>query len=208
MINYKLILERNWEGLIGYTDADWALQDHRHLISAYVFQIDGGIISWSYQKQSIIALSTSEAEFITLTHVTKEALWILHFITELFQPLNFLVKLYSDTQSAIAISYSNQQHVRTKHFNIRLYFIQDTIENKKIRIECLPTDQMLADILTKKIPGPKVKILTEKISILGLRGCVGCIYASRTKNSILIFFSIPLSLYFDFKLCLQFFSIF
>ena len=80
MKDHKLTLGRNQERLSGYADADWAVQDHRHLISAYIYQIDGGTISWSCQKQSIIALSMTKAEFITLTHVTKEALWILHLL--------------------------------------------------------------------------------------------------------------------------------
>jgi transposase InsO family protein len=163
--DYKLTLGRNREGLVGYADADWASQEHRHSISAYIFQIDGGAISWSCQKQSIVALSTTEAEFIALTHATKEALWIQHFISEVYQPLKCPIKLHSDNQSAIAITYGNQQHTRTKHFDIRLYFIRDTVENEKITIEYMPTDRMLADLLTKGLPNPKVKTLTEKLGI-------------------------------------------
>ena len=120
---YKLTLGRNHEGLVGYVDANWASQDHRHSISAYIFKISRGSISWSCQKQSIVALSTTEAEFIVLTHATKEALWMLHFITEIFQLLRLWIKLYLDNQSAITIAYGNQQHSWTKHFNIQLYFI-------------------------------------------------------------------------------------
>ena len=69
-------------------------------------------------KTNIVALSSTEAEFIALTHVTKEALWLHHFVTEVFQLLKGLIKLYSDNQSAITIAYGNQQHSRTKHFNI------------------------------------------------------------------------------------------
>ena len=36
MKNYKLSLGNNHDGLIGYADADWASQDHRHSISAYI----------------------------------------------------------------------------------------------------------------------------------------------------------------------------
>ena len=54
--NYKLSLGNNHDGLIGYADADWASQDHRHSISAYIFQIDGGSISLSCQKQNIVTL--------------------------------------------------------------------------------------------------------------------------------------------------------
>ena len=61
-----------------------ALQDHRHLISTYYFQIARGTKSWSCQKQFILTLSSTEAELIVLTHASKEALCILHFITEAF----------------------------------------------------------------------------------------------------------------------------
>ena len=73
--NYKLTHGINHDGLLGHADANWASQDHRHSISAYIFQIDGGSISWSCQKQNMVTLSSTEAEFIALTHATKEALW-------------------------------------------------------------------------------------------------------------------------------------
>src|SRR5215472_8475615 len=101
---------------MGYADADWAAQDHRHSISAYIFQIDGGAISWSSQKQSIIAQSTAEAEFIAMNQATKEALWIRQFISEVFHPLIYPIKIYCDSKSAIAIAYGTQKHTRTKHF--------------------------------------------------------------------------------------------
>ena len=118
MKNYKLTLRKNCNSLLGYADADWALQDHRHSISAYIFQIDGGSISWSFQKQNIVTLLSTEAEFIALTHAAKEALWLHHFITEVIKPLKSPIRLYSDNQSAITITYGNQQHTRTKHFDI------------------------------------------------------------------------------------------
>ena len=118
MKDKKLVLGGNREGLFSYADADWASQDHRHSISAYVFQIDLGSISWSCQKQTIVTLSSTEAEFIALTHATKEAIWLKQSITEVFQPIKLPIKLYSDNQSAITIAYGNQQHSRTKHFDI------------------------------------------------------------------------------------------
>ena len=80
----------------------------------------------------------------------------------MFQPVKFPIKFYSDNQSAIDITYSNQQHARTKHFNIRLYFISDVMKNNDISVKYLPTDQMVADIFTKALPGPSIKILHKK----------------------------------------------
>ena len=149
--NRKLTLGKSRDGIIGYSDADWASQDHRHSISAYIFQINSGSISWSCQKQLIIALSSTEVKFIAMMHAAKEAIWLHHFIIKVFQPLHLPLQIYSDNQSAITIAYGNQMHARTKHFDIRLYFIRNTIENNKINFEYLPTEHMLADILSKAL---------------------------------------------------------
>ena len=97
--------------------------------------------------------------------IQEERNELRHFISEIFQPLNSAVKIYSDNQSAIAIAHGNQQHARTKHFDIRLYFIRDTIDDGDIAVQYLPTEQMLADILTKGLPSPRVKILTDGLGI-------------------------------------------
>jgi hypothetical protein len=163
--NNKLIIGKTKNGLIGYSDADWASQEHRHSISAYSFIIDGGAISWSCQKQHIIALSTAEAEFVSLTQATKEALWLSNLINEIFQPLKAPIKIFCDNQSAITIANGNQQRTRTKHFDIRLYFIRENIENNKIIVEYIPTEQMIADLLTKPLPAPRTKMLAQNLGI-------------------------------------------
>ena len=56
-------------------------------------------------------------------------------------------------------------HAHTKHFDIRLYFLRDTIENKKITIEYLPTEQMVAGILKKGLPSPRTQVLSQKLGI-------------------------------------------
>ena len=54
-------------GLEAYVDADWASQSHRHSMTGYIVYLHGSPIAWSARKQSIIALSTAEAEYIALT---------------------------------------------------------------------------------------------------------------------------------------------
>jgi len=66
--------------LQGFCDADWASQEHHHSISGYVFIVDGGAVSWSSKKQSLVTLSTTEAEYISLMHAAKETLWIRAFL--------------------------------------------------------------------------------------------------------------------------------
>jgi hypothetical protein len=163
--NNKLIIGKIKNSLIGYLDANWASQEHRHSISAYTFLINSGVISWSCQKQHLVTLSTAEAKLISLTQAAKEALWFYNLFNETFQGLKALIKIFCDNKSAITIAYGNQQQMQTKHFNIRLYFIRDKIKEEKISIEYLLTEGMIVDLLMKPLPGPRMKLLGRKLSI-------------------------------------------
>ena len=87
--------------LTGYTDADGSMSEDRHAISGYAFLIHGGAVSWSANRQEIIALSTTEAEYVAITHATKEALWLHSLILQLFNLDLNSTTLFSDNKSAI-----------------------------------------------------------------------------------------------------------
>ena len=44
---------------------------------------------------------------------------------------------------------------RTRHFNIKYFYITDLLKSKEISIKYCPTDQMIADYMTKPITGKK-----------------------------------------------------
>ena len=108
MKNYKLTLRKNHDGLLDYAHANWASQDHKHSISAYIFQIDRGSISWSCQKLNIVTLSSTKAEFIALTHVTKKHCGCNISLQKLYNHLNLLydsiLTISLPLQSRMAIS--------------------------------------------------------------------------------------------------------
>jgi len=111
------------QGLVGYTDADGATQEHRHAIIGFTFLIDGGTILWGSKKQELITLSTAKSEYVAATHVTKEAIWLRCLIGKMFRPLRHLTILYGDNQSAIALTKDGSFHARTKHIDIQYHFI-------------------------------------------------------------------------------------
>ena len=74
--DWKLVYGTTDNGLEGYTDADGSSQEHRHVISGYVFLINGGAISWSSKKQELVTLSTAESKYVAATYAAKEALWL------------------------------------------------------------------------------------------------------------------------------------
>ena len=48
-----------------------------------MFRVCGGAISWNASLQSVVALSTLEAEYIALTEATKKTLWLKGSVSEL-----------------------------------------------------------------------------------------------------------------------------
>lgn len=93
-------------GVEGFTDASWSNDiDNCHSICGYVFMLNGGAISWSSKKQSIVALSSTKAEYIGIMHVAKEVTWIHHLLSELYSPLilKYPITLYCNNKSAIEL---------------------------------------------------------------------------------------------------------
>jgi len=74
--NYTLNLTNLDKGIIAYVDADWGSQHHQHSILGHVISLAGMLIAWGSKKQSIVALSSMEAEYIVMTNVLKDILWL------------------------------------------------------------------------------------------------------------------------------------
>lgn len=59
------------------------------------------------------------------------------------------VPLYEDNQSAICIAKNPQSHHKMKHVDIKYHYVRDKVQDGTIEIRYCPTDDMIADILTK-----------------------------------------------------------
>ena len=74
--------------LIGYADADWGGDsEDRKSNTGYVFKFKGAPIMWSSHKQSMVTLSSTEAEYIALSEAAQEAVWIQRLLNELIKTL-------------------------------------------------------------------------------------------------------------------------
>ena len=151
--------------LTGYSDADGNMAEDRHAISGYAFLIHGGTISWSAKRQDIIALSTTEAEYVAITHAAKEAIWLRLLIFQLFQLKLEPTTLFSDNKSAIELTKDHQYHPHTKHIDIRFHFIHYIVEDSSIRLIYCPTNDMIADTLTKALPSTKVNHFASEFGL-------------------------------------------
>ena len=157
--------------LEGYTDADGGSQEDRHAIAGYAFLIDGGAISWGAKRQELVTLSTAEAEYVAATHAAKEALWLHKLFGDILPHLlHPATTLHCDNQSAIKLATTDNYHARTKHLDMRYHFIRDLNNKSVIKLCYCPTEDMLADMLTKALPKWKV---AAQSAALGLRRACG-----------------------------------
>jgi len=163
--NYALNLTDPDEGIIAYVNADWGSQHHRHSISGHVVSLAGMPIAWGSKKQSIVALSSTEAEYVAMTNALKDVLWLRNLIAEIRAPITTPTPLHCDNQGAIALTHNNKFHPRTKHIDIHYHFIREAVENDHVLLSYCPTDAMIADVLTKALPRSK---LLRFVEMLGL----------------------------------------
>ncbi|GJX37217.1 putative ribonuclease H-like domain-containing protein [Tanacetum coccineum] len=106
------------------------------------------LISWQCKKQTIVANSTTEAEYVAAANYCGQVLWIQNQMLDYgFNLMN--TKIYIDNESTICIVKNPVFHSNTKHIEIRHHFIRDSYEKKLIQVIKIHTDQNVTDLLTK-----------------------------------------------------------
>ncbi|GJU24997.1 putative ribonuclease H-like domain-containing protein [Tanacetum coccineum] len=106
------------------------------------------LISWQCKKQTIVANSTTEAEYVAAANCCGQVLWIQNQMLD--YGFNFMnTKIFIDNESTICIVKNLVFHSKTKHIEIRHHFIRDCYEKKLIQVIKIHTDHNVADLLTK-----------------------------------------------------------
>ena len=76
------------------------------------------------------------------------------------------VKVYEDNQSCLKMLESGKLSNRTKHVDAKYHFVRDLSAGGEIVFEYCPTENMLADLLTKPLGKTRLRLLREKIGLL------------------------------------------
>lgn len=153
--------------LISYVDADWAnCKIDRRSYTGSIFIFGGAAISWESRKQRTTALSSTEAEYMAITDAAKEAVYLIRFLKDLRLSKFARVTIYNDNQAAGKLAENPIFHSRSKHIDVRHHFIRQVLKDYPVDLTYLSTEKMIADALTKGLPGPK---FLECISSFGLK---------------------------------------
>jgi hypothetical protein len=166
--DWGLLFNPKNDTLVGYSDADWAGDpDSRRSTTGYLFTIGGVPVSWKSKKQATVALSTAEAEYMALATAAQEVSWLRKFLVNFGLDQNEATVIFEDNQGCIALAKNPVSHERTKHIDIRYHFIRELIEAKMIDLQYLPTEEMLADLLTKGMARDRHLELCRKLNVIG-----------------------------------------
>jgi len=154
--------------LRGYCDADYAGDvDTRRSTTGYVFLLGGAIISWSSKRQPTVALSTMEAEYMAMTGAVQEGLWIQMLLGSVeVAAAEKPLMLLQDNQPAILFAKDPTQHTRAKHIDIRYHFAREKVQEGALAIQYCPTEENVADVMTKALGGVRFAELLKKMGIV------------------------------------------
>lgn len=100
---------------------------------------------------------STEAEFIALSEACKEAQWIRRDLLDFGMCVNEPTTIYEDNQSCLKLIEEEKLTNRSKHIDVKYYYVKDYIERQIVRCVYCPTEEMIADHLTKPLHATRIK---------------------------------------------------
>lgn len=147
-----LLASSSAAALKAYCDSDWATCPmSRRSTTGFCILLGSSPISWKTKKQSVVALSTAEAEYRSMAVASCEITWMSALLQDMglknFPP----ALLRCDNQAAIAVAANHVLHERTKHVEVDCHYIRDKVNSGAIVTKHVPTHAQVADIFTKAL---------------------------------------------------------
>jgi hypothetical protein len=142
-----------------YVDASHAIHDDSKGHTGVLIILDGiGVIMAKSWKQKSVTTSSTHSELLALYDaITRTILWI----NNIYEEIGFTVcpiTIYQDNCSAkYVVENKNIKSNKLRHIKIKYDYLQELAEDKVIKLERVPTEDMMADGLTKVITGKYFK---------------------------------------------------
>ncbi|GKD50565.1 putative ribonuclease H-like domain-containing protein [Tanacetum coccineum] len=150
----------------GSLDSDYAGDNHdRRSTSGGCQYLGRRLVSWQCKKQTIVAISSTEAEYVAAASCCAQVLWMQNQLLD--YGFNFMnTEIHIDNESTICIVKNPVFHSKTKHIQIRHHFIRDCYEQRLINVVKVHTDDNVADLLTKGFDLARFNFLVVTIGMM------------------------------------------
>jgi hypothetical protein len=164
-IELKLALSADGSGAIQWwVDASYGVHADMKGHTGGTMSMGKGSIYSTSSGQKLVARSSTENELIGVHDVMPQVLWTAYFMKAQGHEVVDNV-LYQDNKSTILLAKNGRASSgkRTRHINIRYFFVKDRVQSGELRIEYCPTKEMLADYFTKPLNGVLFYKLRDQI---------------------------------------------
>lgn len=148
---HKNQIHKTGKGLQVFSDADWGGEwtDFKSF-SGYVISLVDAPVSWSSKKQLVITLSSTETEYVAIYHVTKEMFWMNNLLKKICVSLTSIPQdICIDNQGAIFLTRNCVTSERSKHIDIKYYFLCDLV-NQNTKFLHVKSKDNVANMFTKR----------------------------------------------------------
>ena len=109
------------------------------------------MISWFSRKQFSVALSTAEVEYIEACSASCESIWLWELLSGLFNLELDTTMILCDNQSCIKMTENPVFHDRSKHIEIRYFYIRDMMHKGAIKLQYVSTNEQVSDVLMQPL---------------------------------------------------------
>lgn len=177
--------------LQGYSDSDFAMdRTDRVSILGNVFMLAAGPVSWMSKKQKSVATSTMEAEYMAMCACAKQSQWLSQIMRDMgmhhligLEHSSPLVKenlkyalsspmqskpvaLKGDNQAALSLVQDAHTTERSKHIDIAFHYVRMLWQKRRITVEFVGTDDMVADGFTKPKQGDPFQRFVRQLGLV------------------------------------------
>jgi len=163
--------------IVGYPDSDWAgnLTTWKS-VGGCVFGLGNdtvnnelvisGLIHWQAKSQSVVVLSTLEAEYIACSHTTRESLWLKRMMKEAAEGMAVKivdgpVPIGCDNQDAIKLITSGVVRQKSKHIDVKYHHVGDQQMKGAVKFQYVTSESNPADLVTKPLAVPRHERLLQ-----------------------------------------------
>lgn len=161
------------DDLVVASDASFADNTvDRKSSQGFILKLFGGAIAWRANKQDTVTTSTTEAELLALAQAAKEAKFLVRLQAELGIKLHDpVITIQCDNTQTIRLVNEKTSQLTTKlrHVDIHNHWLRQEVQRDKIKVVYTPTNDMIADGLTKSLPANKMTQFLEHVGLVDIR---------------------------------------
>lgn len=164
-VDMPLVLSAEGDGTLRWwVDASYATHDDMRGHTGGTLTMGKGSVYSTSSKQKLVSRSSTEAEIIGVYDVAPQMLWTTHFLEAQGVQIDRTV-LFQDNTSSILIERNGRRSStkRTRHMDVRFFYIKELVDSGRVSIEHCPTSSMLADFFTKPLQGQQFRKLRDEI---------------------------------------------